>query len=114
MLIQIIVSAFILIIIFRTLNKKKTKELTLKETIAWLIIWSGIGIVFWFPQYTTKIANILGIGRGADLITYFSIIILAYLIFRIFIHLEKIEKNITTLTREDALENIEKHKNIEL
>ncbi len=111
MFIQIIVSIFLLIMILRTLSRKKSKELSIKETIGWLIIWLCIGIVFWFPQYTTKIANILGIGRGADLITYLAIIVLAYLIFRIFIHLDKIEKNITKITRQDALENTEKHKN---
>ncbi len=107
MLIQIIVSFFSLIIIFRTLEKKRKKELSLKETLAWLIIWIGIIIVFWFPHYTTKLANILGIGRGSDLIIYSAVIILAYLIFRIFIHLDKIEKNITKLTRDDALKNKE-------
>ncbi len=111
MLIQIIVSIFLLIIIIRTLDKKKSKELSLKETIGWLIIWLGIGIVFWFPQHTDKIANILGISKGADLITYLAIIILAYFVFRIFIHLDKIEKNITQLTRKDALKNTEEHKN---
>ena len=110
MLIQIIVSIFLLLIILKTLNKRKNKELSLKETIAWLIIWVGIGVIFWFPQYTTKIANILGIGRGADLTTYISIIILAYLVFRIFIHLDRIEKNITKLTREDALDNQKENK----
>ena len=110
MLIQIIVSIFLLLIIIKTLSRRKTKELSLKETIAWLIIWIGTGIVFWFPQYTTRVANILGIGRGADLITYLSIIILAYLVFRIFIHLDRIEKNITKITRNDALDNAKKNK----
>ena len=108
MLIQIIVSIFLILIIIKTLARKKSKELSLKETIAWLIVWIGTGIIFWFPQYTTRIANILGIGRGADLITYSAIIVLAYLIFRIFIHLDRIEKNITKLTREDALDNVKK------
>jgi len=111
MLIQIIVSIFLILIILKTLNRRKRKELSLKEFLGWLIIWIGIGIVFWFPQYTTKIADILKIGRGADLITYLAIIILTYLIFRIFIHLDKIEKNITKLTRKDALEKTEEQKN---
>lgn len=109
MLIQIIVSIFLLLTILKTLARKKSKELSLKETIAWLIVWLGTGFIFWFPKYTTRIANILGIGRGADLIIYSSIIILAYLIFRIFIHLDRIEKNITKLTREEALKNTEKN-----
>jgi small membrane protein len=109
MLIQIIVSIFLILIIIKTLNRYQKKDLSLKETLAWLIVWVGTGIIFWFPQYTTKIANILGIGRGADLITYSSIIILAYLIFRIFIHLDKIEKNITKLTRKDTLDDVKKN-----
>lgn len=109
MLIQIIVSIFLILIILKTLARKKSKELSLKETIAWLVVWIGTGIIFWFPQYTDRIAKVLGINRGADLITYISIIILAYLVFRIFIHLDKIEKSITKLTREDALNNKEKN-----
>ena len=106
MLIQIIVSIFLILIILKTLNRKKNKELSLKETIAWLIVWLGTGIIFWFPQQTDKISKILGVSRGADLITYLAIIILAYLIFKIFIHLDRIEKNITKLTRENALEKV--------
>jgi hypothetical protein len=111
MLIQIIVSIFLILIILKTLARRKTKELSIKETIAWLVVWIGTGLIFWFPQYTTRIANILGVGRGADLITYLSIIILAYLIFRIFIHLDRIEKNITKLTRENALDNNKENEN---
>lgn len=111
MLIQIIVSIFLILIILKTLARYRSKELSLKETIAWFIVWLGTGFIFWFPQYTTRIANILGIGRGADLITYSAIIILAYLIFRIFIHLDRIEKNITRLTREDALKETKEQKN---
>lgn len=110
MLIQIIVSIFLILVIFKTINRYQKKELSFKELLAWLIVWVGTGFIFWFPQHTTKIANILGIGRGADLITYAAIIILAYLVFRIFIHLDRIEKNITKLTREDALDNQEENK----
>jgi small membrane protein len=105
MIIQIIVSIFLILIILKTLARKKSKELSIKETIAWLIVWIGTGLIFWFPQYTTRVAEILKIGRGADLITYLAIIVLTYLVFRIFIHLDRIEKSITKLAREDALDN---------
>jgi len=109
MLIQIIVSIFLVLIILKTLGRKKSKELSLRETIAWLVVWVGTGVIFWFPQQTDKISKILGVSRGADLITYLAIIILAYLVFRIFIHLDRIEKSITKLTREDTLDEAEKH-----
>ncbi len=109
MLIQIIVSIFLVLIILKTLGRRKSKELSLRETIAWLVVWVGTGVIFWFPQQTDKISKILGVSRGADLITYLAIIILAYLVFRIFIHLDRIEKSITKLTREDTLDEAEKH-----
>jgi len=112
MLIQIIVSIFLILIILKTLGRRKTKDLSSKETIAWLVVWIGTGVIFWFPQQTDKISKILGVSKGADLITYLAIIILAYLIFRIFIHLDRIEKNITKLTREDTLEDTKKPKNL--
>jgi hypothetical protein len=97
------------LIILKTLGRRKSKELSLRETIAWLVVWVGTGVIFWFPQQTDKISKILGVSRGADLITYLAIIILAYLVFRIFIHLDRIEKSITKLTREDTLDEAEKH-----
>ena len=111
MLIQIIVSIFLILIILKTIARYQKKDLSLKETLAWSIVWIGTGVIFWFPQQTDKISQILGINRGADLITYLAIIILAYLVFRIFIHLDRIEKNITKLTRKDALKDTEEHKN---
>jgi len=68
-----------------------------------MTFWLAVGIIVWIPNSTNVIAQFLGIGRGADLIFYFSILILFFLIFRVYIKIEKIERNITKVVREDSL-----------
>jgi len=95
MLIQILISLFALIAILSLIKTKK---------YLWLLFWLIVGAIVWWPNLTNIIATNLGIGRGADLIFYFSILILFFLIFRIYIKIEKTERNITKLTRQDALD----------
>ncbi len=77
----------------------------ISEFLLWLIFWLTAEVAVWIPDLTTKVANILGIGRGADLVFYLSITLLFYLIFRIYVKIEKIERDITKVVREDALNN---------
>ncbi len=77
----------------------------ISEFLLWLIFWLTAEVAVWIPDLTTKVANILGIGRGADLVFYLIFILLFYLIFRIYVKIEKIERDITKVVREDALNN---------
>ncbi len=63
------------------------------------------------PESSTYIANLIGIGRGLDLIIIFGIIGSYYLIFRVYLKLEKIDQDITKLVR---IISIEKELNYEL
>ena len=105
MLIQILISLFALFAITRLLIRNRKNELKISEFLIWLFFWLAVGVIVWIPNITNIIANFLGIGRGADLIFYVSIIVLFYLIFRIYIKLEKIERNITKVVRRDAIDN---------
>ena len=105
MLIQILISIFALFAISRLIFKKTKQELRISEFLIWLIFWLIVSVVVWIPDITNIIANFLGIGRGADLVFYISILALFYLIFRIYIKIEKIERNITRLTRDDSIKN---------
>jgi hypothetical protein len=105
MLIQIILSAFILLILLNLIFKNKKQHLRKTEFFLWFLFWFLGGLTIWFPNLLTQFANFLGIGRGADLIFYLSIIILFFIISKIYIKIEKIERNITKLVRKDALEN---------
>lgn len=107
MLIQIILSILIFLIIFRLVLKFKKTELEITKFLIWVIFWSLTIVALWIPGLLTQIANFFGIGRGADLIFYISLLIIFYLIFKIYIKFEKIEKDITKIVRKNTLEKYE-------
>ncbi len=106
--IQIILLVFFLFAWSRVLQRYRLDEIGLKELIIWSAFWLVAGLVVIVPNSTSTIAKAVGIGRGADLIVYISLALLFYILFRILYRLEKIEKNITKLTRELALKDSEK------
>ncbi|PIP17923.1 MAG: DUF2304 domain-containing protein [Parcubacteria group bacterium CG_4_10_14_0_8_um_filter_35_7] len=110
MLIQLIIILFIFFALWRVILRFKAKDLRARELVFWFIFWILVGVVVLLPETTSFVAERLGVGRGADVIIYFSIIVIFYIIFQIFIRLEHIERNIAKIVREIALE---KHKSIE-
>jgi len=107
LIIQIIATVFLLFAAIKVIRKYKDKNFNVKELIFWLIIWLITGIVFWLPQTTSYLANLLGIGRGADLVIYSSIIIIFYLLFRIYVNLDKQQQEITKIVRHLAISETE-------
>ena len=71
----------------------------------WFPLWIAITVVILFPNTTVVLAGLLGIGRGADLVLYLSILLLLYLVFRVIIRLERMDKDITTIVRSLALKD---------
>ncbi|MGQ0739899.1 MAG: DUF2304 domain-containing protein [Bacteroidota bacterium] len=68
-----------------------------------LILFTGLGIFFiLFPDYTNKIANKLGVGRGADLLFYICILFFLFIILKLFSRIRRLEDKITELIRQQA------------
>ena len=100
---QIIVSLFVLLIVFRLFKKYKDNTLKTSEFIGWLLIWLIVIVAFWLPQTTSYLAILLGIGRGVDLAIYVALLIIFYLIFRVYLKIDKQQKEITKIVRHLAL-----------
>lgn len=105
MLIQLLLSLFILFALLKIVGRFRAQELSRLALAFWVVFWLAVAVVVWQPGLSTQIANRLGVGRGADLIMYLSAAVLFYLIFRISVRMEKMEKNITKIVREIALKN---------
>lgn len=67
-----------------------------------LIFFAGILFVI-FPDFTTKISSFLGVGRGADLLFYLSIVSFSYLIMLLYSKIKKLENQLAELVRSQAL-----------
>ena len=102
---QIIVTLFIVIVVFRLINKFKENLLKISEFLGWLLIWLLVLVAFWLPWTTSYLAKLLGIGRGVDLAIYVAILILFYLVFRIYLRLDNQRKDLTKIVRELGLKN---------
>ncbi|MDZ7798465.1 MAG: DUF2304 family protein [Patescibacteria group bacterium] len=111
MIIKIIISVLVLFFISRVYLRFRDGSLSLLAFIIWVLLWSGITFFTWWPRFSDFIANKIGVGRGVDVLVYFSIIFLFYSVFRIYIKLEFIEHEITSLVRNIAYKQKRKNKN---
>lgn len=81
------------------LQRKKSR---LVSRIISLVALAGMYFVL-FPSDATTLANFLGVGRGADLITYCWILISLAICLNLQFKILQLQSNITELTRELAL-----------
>jgi hypothetical protein len=102
-LIQIIIVAFALYALSRAALRLRSGELHLGQVVLWSLFWIGVIVVAVMPQTTSWLASFVGVGRGADLVIYCSIIALFYAMFRLFVRIERMERHITGLVRQIGL-----------
>lgn len=71
-----------------------------------IIILMAIAVTFiLWPDLTNKIANKLGVGRGADLLYYVCILLFSFALMKLFARIRRLEQQFTRMIREDALKN---------
>lgn len=103
--IQIILSVGILlltvIVFIKIPNRRYLKLLFLALACVGLII-------IYFPDFSTKVANVLGVGRGADLIMYLGFINILTLNLLLYIKYRALKGKFTELTREIAIMKFKK------
>jgi hypothetical protein len=107
-IIQVLVTVFALFAMSRAWLRFRDNKLTKNELLFWVALWLAVILVIFIPNITTVFSQILGIGRGTDLILYVSSIVLFYLVFRLYVKLEGMEKNLSDVVRKIALNNNKK------
>ncbi len=103
--IQIIITLFVLFVWWRLFSRWKNNEINYKEFTGWFLFWLVVGLVGVLPESTSYLATILGVGRGADVVVYLSLLIIFYLLFKIFSRLEKNDRQVTKIVRDLAIKN---------
>jgi hypothetical protein len=93
----------IIAIIIAVLRLKNGK-MSLGMASLWILIWLIVIWVSIFPDSTNIFANLTGIGRGLDLVLILGLIVGYYLIFKMYGMIENMDKEITLLVREIALQ----------
>ncbi|OGL79716.1 hypothetical protein A3J43_03370 [Candidatus Uhrbacteria bacterium RIFCSPHIGHO2_12_FULL_54_23] len=107
MLFQIIALILIALIVGRIALQYRRQAISGKEFLFWSLFWvlaaAGISV----PNALTFLANALGIGRGTDLAFYASFVIVGFMLFRMVVRMDKMERDVTKVVRHLALKNDE-------
>ncbi len=99
---------FILFSLFglsRIFVRVRKRELSYALAVLGVIIWACVIIFALWPELLNRLADLVGIGRGVDTAVYISIVVIFYLVFRVFVRLEKMEDHLTTIVRQNALKD---------
>ncbi|MDA0207944.1 MAG: DUF2304 domain-containing protein [bacterium] len=94
---------FAMFAIFKTWKSFSKKRTSITWTSLWTLLWMGLILVSLQPRIADRIARMLGVEKGADLIAYASIAVLVYAVYRLFVRTEQHRNEVTKLTRELAI-----------
>ncbi len=107
-IIQIILLLFVAFAILKTVGRAVKRDVTRAQLVFWCLVWIAIAAAAIFPQWTVILANRLGVGRGSDLVLYAAVALLLYIVFRLTVRIERMDRAITKVVRHDALERDDK------
>lgn len=102
--IQVVLASGILVIGYYSYARLRSSYID--AILIFLLMATGLVFVF-FPALSTRVANWLGVGRGADMIFYISILFLAFLIMKLYVRTRRLEQTLTKFIRDESLKNAE-------
>ena len=103
--VQYIAVIIILALMVYVLGKYGRKELDWRDLVFWEALLFIMLVVSLKPvEISTTIRKILGLGRGLDALFVVAIGLSYLLLFRLYIAIDKAEREITELTRQIAIE----------
>ena len=78
-------------------------QISKRSGLYWFGLWLTAAVVIAFPSLTTIVARRLGIGRGADLVFYLSILAGVVSSLYFYMRFRKLEILVTDVVRREAL-----------
>lgn len=102
--IQIILSSVFVIAIGRVVGRYRSKDLSKRGAVLWISFWLCSLMMIMVPQhFIFAIAQLVGVGRGADLVIYSALVILFLIAFRVMVKQERLSRQLTEIARHIAL-----------
>jgi len=87
----------------RVIRFLRERKIGAGALLAWGALWIAVTVIAVQPELASRTADLLGIGRGADVVVYSAIVALLALVFRLSVRIEQLDRDITRVTRELAL-----------
>lgn len=109
-ILEIIFTIFAFFAWSRAFLRYRESKISSKDLVLWTIIWGGMVALVFTPGKADFIAAKFGVREGNDLIFFLGISILFYIVYRVYVRLGEIEREITQLVRMLSLEKDGKRK----
>jgi len=101
--IQILLVVFFLFALIKVIGRFRMGDLSKAGLVWWSLFWVAAAVVVILPNSTAYFAKLVGIGRGADLVVYLSLASVFFILFKLMMKIELLNKDITKLTRQMTL-----------
>jgi hypothetical protein len=101
----VVVSAFM---IYQGVNNyiKGKNGQTIYKVLIRIVVWGGMAFVAIFPNAISLLAKTLGIIDNMNAVILTGFILVFLMIFKLLSAIERLEQNISEITRKDAIKNI--------
>lgn len=86
--------------------KRETGQTFLKFAVR-VIVWGGMGLIAIYPNSTVYFAKLIGIEGNINAVILTGFLLVFLLIFKLLSAIEKLEQNLSELTRREALSHLD-------
>ncbi|MEK7212879.1 MAG: DUF2304 domain-containing protein [Patescibacteria group bacterium] len=90
--------------LIKVFGQAKRQEISAGTAMLWTVFWLLAGYIVVRPNDTFYLAKALGVGRGADAVVYLALALIFFMLFRLTIKVEKINRDITKVVRKESLD----------
>jgi len=107
---QIVVVAISVFMIFsgvKNFIRGKSGQTFFKLAVR-ILVWGGMSLIAIFPQATNVLAEFVGLKGNINAVILSGFLLIFLMIFKLLSAIEKLEQQISEVTRQDALKEIEK------
>lgn len=73
-----------------------------------IIVWGGMSMIVLFPNFSNILANLIGIQGNINAVILTGFILVFLMIFKLLAAIERLEQQITVLTRKDTLSKVDR------
>lgn len=100
---QIITLPLMVVAVLITSAAMSRRRLTKRAGVAWLALWIAAAVSIADPDLLARMARFLGIGRGADLVLYISILTTFGAFFLVYLRFRRLDEQLTEIIRHLAI-----------
>jgi len=79
---------------------------TLYKLLIRIAVWGGMALIAIFPGFTNLLADVVGLKGNINAVILTAFLLIFLMMFKLLSSIERLEQNISELTRKDALKEI--------